>query len=128
MTFGEKFGTINVYYYKGGIFIEREIFSDWYSSLDLNPMTSELLFTCLKNSVCDSCRFRQKCPIRPLFYMDDMDFEMRLQIVEIQTKQQVSQILPISSEMAEEQEFISIQKLRFKRMRELDEHSDYSEE
>lgn len=82
----------------------------------------------MNNQECSQCQLRRKCPIRPLFYIDDYEFEVGLQFIETQIKKQGTQIYPISDEMADQKAFTSIEKVRIKRIKELNEHKNYSVE
>lgn len=118
---------INILYYKGGILIfsNRQMFLNWYSGLNLKPF-NEVMPTCIQRTECTNCSLREGCPLRPMFYLDDLEFEKNLQIAEIQTRQTVSSMIPLSAEFIEERTFNSTQKLRYKRMKELKEHEDFS--
>lgn len=81
----------------------------------------------MQNTECKQCPLRGTCPLRPMFYMDDRDFEMDLQLSEIQTRQIASEKLSIADENSDAHAFISAEKIRFKRKKELAEHKEYSQ-
>lgn len=109
--------------------MELQFFLNWYSKLDLAPITSEFLSTCAREKKCHDCKNRVNCPIRPMFYMDDNDFEMNLQISEIRTQQIMSGNSPMSDMdlNTEHYSFISTEKIRSKRDQEIKEYPEYSE-
>ena len=84
--------------------MKREDFFNWYFSLDLNPMSNDVIATCVKNDDCKQCKMREKCPIRPLFFIEDDDFDAYVKMAEEFVK-----IQNISGQLAEEllDEFVS---------------------
>lgn len=105
-----------------------EIFNFWYSRLDnLQPMTLRLVRTCTSNLECANCSCRQGCPIRPIFYLDDLAFEAFLQSSELKIRNYFS--LASENEKFEELSnltFMSSEKIRIKRRLEITEHESYS--
>lgn len=104
-----------------------EIFNFWYSSLELQPPTMDLFSTCTQNPICQNCPKRSGCPIRPLFYMDELMFETYLQSSEIDIGNFLSKITDDESEKLSNIAFISSEKIRIKRAIEIAEHKTYSD-
>ena len=100
-----------------------ELFYRWYSTLELLPITKEFITTCLNTKNCKNCKLRSGCPIRPIFYMDDLDFEIQLQSSEIR----ITNLLSNIEENPSSATFLSTQNIREKRDGELKEHPNYSE-
>ena len=59
--------------------MKGKTFLDWYSNLDVNPITDDVVATCVKSSKCSQCVIHEKCPIRPLFFVEDSEFELYAQ-------------------------------------------------
>ena len=102
-----------------------EVFDFWYSRLDLQPVdTMEFVTVCKSTPLCKQCKLRSDCPLRPLFYMDEIRFETHLQSSEVKIKNFFSKI--VDSEDVSEIAFISTEKIRLKRREELIEYPEYS--
>ena len=104
--------------------MDRDVFYCLYLSLDLRPITSEFVTTCMHTLVCTNCQFRHECLLRLMFYLDDLSFEIYLQSSEIKTEMLLSTIA--ETENTSDYAFLSTEKIRLKRKQELSENSNYS--
>lgn len=108
--------------------MDTKFFKIWYSGLKMlgvikNP-DEKFLQTCTHTPKCTNCTMRGQCALRPMFYLDDKDFELSLQTAELIVTSAFNEKLPI-----DENETISFtNEIRQKRLTELKEHDDYSYE
>jgi len=104
--------------------MDELIFFLWYRALDLNQATDEFISKCTKEISCTACKMRTGCPIRPIFYLNDKEFEMYLQSAEIVVDDTMKKIT--DSETAEKYAFSSVEGIRLKRLQELTLYPIYS--
>lgn len=50
--------------------------------MNLRPVNMELARACAKTNTCHKCEARIGCPMRYKFYVNDVEFELNLQITE----------------------------------------------
>ena len=104
--------------------MDLQAFGRWYRSLSLMPFSMDVVNVCTHQPYCTYCPLRCGCPIRPLFYLDDMSFEIGLQRSEIKTNKEYSNFTPTA--ILENEVFAGTQRLRVKRTAELRLHPDHS--
>ena len=107
--------------------MDRKTFEDWYGRIRPQlrpPLSPDEISLCLRTPVCKYCPLRSGCPDRPLYYLNETDFELLLQGAEIKFSRQFSErfyLKHIERRTLEVQQF-----LRERRKRELSEFPDYS--
>lgn len=80
--------------------------------MNLRPMNREVLIECAQQKFCTNCKYRIGCAMRKYFYIDDYQFEIKLQMVEIK-------IIKEFPDLDQEVIWGSTQSFRNKRLREL---------
>ncbi len=101
--------------------MDLKTFESWYSIISdrLRPLEPWMAAECFKHSICAYCPIRAGCPMRPMFYLKDLHFEIHIQKAEIHLCD------TLGSKYEDEGDRIS-NSLRRKRTDELNRHPDYS--
>ena len=84
--------------------------------MNLRPANMELAKACTKTDTCHKCEARLGCPIRYTFYVDDVDFEVNLQLTECD----------LQKLMDEKTAYTLTHSLRMKRTCELRDYREFS--
>ncbi len=105
----------------------KKEFLEWYATLENLRPFSHVKDLCADTEVCTDCPLRVGCPTRPMFYLDDIEFETTLQLSKAQTIEHMGQYGFFDDETLEERTEISYRKFKNKRQKEIEEHPEYSE-
>lgn len=84
--------------------------------MNWRPVDEHLIYHCVFNANCKDCPCRIGCQLRYSFYQDDIEFEKKLQIAELQARRY----------MSEDNAFEASNSLRKKRMHEISLHPFFS--
>ena len=106
--------------------LNKKDFLKWYSELKDLREFDDVVDDCADTNYCTDCRFRVGCPIRPMFYLDDTEFEMNIQIAWIKTTEAMKDYEIFGEGFVQEKTNVSYALLQNKRRKELAEHHKYS--
>lgn len=103
----------------------EKLYNDYQPAL--RPANPELIRQCSNTEFCTNCQLRCGCPIRIMFYMEPMQFELMLQTSEIQTFAYFRKQIPTQAyDYISEKCYDSANHLRKKQGNELSLHHFYS--
>ncbi len=61
--------------------------------MEFRPIDEKLANACLHSKSCSSCACRRGCPVRMIFYKNDLDIEISLQSIELEIRKKAPEQL-----------------------------------